>query len=436
MWTSDPELSLEGIGITATPAPTRHRRVRAGVAVGWLRERLTTTPGRLVLTSALVIVGAAGFGVLATGAEQSRERAVAAARTNTEPLLVQAVHLYTDLSDANATVATGLLAGGLEPPAKRARYLRDLRGASQSLTALTSEAGTSASAPAALSTVADQLPIYSGLVETARANNRQGFPIGAAYLRQAATLMTGTILPAADQLYATEAERLNRDYRTGTSTASLVALIAAIAVALGLLLLAQLYLARVSRRILNLPMLLGTVALIAVSAWAVIGLVSEQNALAAAQRHGSDQVELLSAAGVLLSRAQGDLSLALVNRGTDVTDPQDFAKVRAVLLDRGLATRIGPDFPSYLALANRIQSLENGGQLQPAIALDPAASDDSDHLSAGLTQRITTAQQRFERSAADAASALSGLGLAIPLITVLAAVLALLGLRQRINEYR
>ena len=144
----------------------------------------------------------------------------------------------------------------------------------------------------------------------------------------------------------------------------------------------------------------------------------------------------LSAAGVLLSRAQGDLSLALVNRGTDVTDPQDFAKVRSVLLDRGLATRIGPNFPSYLTLANRIQSLEAGGQLGAALALDPTASNMSDQLSAGLAQRIAAAQGQFADSAADAASALSGLWLAIPLVTVLAAALALLGLRQRINEYR
>ena len=49
-----------------------------------------------------------------------------AARTGTDPLLVHAVNLYTSLSDANATVATGLLAGGLEPASKRARYLHDL----------------------------------------------------------------------------------------------------------------------------------------------------------------------------------------------------------------------------------------------------------------------------------------------------------------------
>lgn len=436
MWTSDPELSLEGIGIAAAPAPTRRWRVRAGAALDWVRQRLTTTPGKLVLTSVLVVLGAVCFGVIATGAEQSRQRAVRAAQTGTEPLLVHAVNLYTALSDANATVATGLLAGGLEPPAKRARYLADLRVASQSLTALTREAGSSAGAAGALRTVANQLPVYSGLVETARANNRQHFPIGAAYLRQASGLLTNTMLPAAGRIYATEAQRLEDDYRTGTSNASLVALVVAVVVALGLLLVAQRFVARISRRILNVLMVLATVALVAVSAWAVIGLISEQNALAAAQRRGSDSVEMLSAANVLLSRAEGDLSLALVNRGTDVTDPQDFAKVKHALATTGLATRLGPAFPSYLAAAKRVQDLENGGQLGPAIAASPAASTISDRVSADVRTRIAAAQERFTTNAADASSSLSGLDLAIPLITALAAVLVLLGLRQRINEYR
>jgi predicted hotdog family 3-hydroxylacyl-ACP dehydratase len=395
-----------------------------------------TTPGRLVLTSVLVIVGAVCFGLIATGAEQSRERAVRAARTGTEPLLVQALNLYTALSDANATVATGLLAGGLEPPAKRARYLHDLRTATRALTALAREAGSSAAASAALGTVANQLPVYSGLVETARANNRQGFPIGAAYLRQAAGLLTSTVLPAAEHLDATEAERLNDDYRTGTSSASLIALVAASVLAIALLLLAQLMLTRMSRRILNVPMALATVALVAVSAWAVIGVITEQDALAAAQRDGSDSVELLSAAGVLLSRAQGDLSLALVNRGTDVTDGQDLATVERVLAKSVLARRLGVDFPVYQSLSNQVGDLEGNGQFGQAIALEPAASKLSDTISNHVATEIAAAHASFTRSTADAGSALSALGLAIPLLTAVSAALALLGLRLRINEYR
>lgn len=206
-----------------------------------MRDRLATTPGRLVLVQILVVVGAVCFGAIATGAEQSREHAANAARTQTEPLLVQAADLYTALSDANATEATALLQGGLEPPAKRARYQADLRTASNALSALTREAGTSASAAVALNTITNQLPEYSGLVESARASSRQGFPTGAAYLRQAVLLSTSSMLPAADRIYRTEAQRLQEDYHTGTATAALVTFIVACAFALILLLLAQAY---------------------------------------------------------------------------------------------------------------------------------------------------------------------------------------------------
>lgn len=453
MWV-DEDLTLEGLGTAVAPGRTRRRRVAgAGAAPAWVRDRLATTPGRLVLVSILVVVGAVCFGAIATGAEQSRERAAKSARSQTEPLLVQATNLYTALSDANATVATGLLSGGLETAAKRQRYLNDLGVASGALSTLTREAGTAANAPAALGTIADELPTYSGLIETARANNRLGFPIGAAYLRQAALRMTSRLLPAADRLYTIEAERLNDNYRTATATSALVTFAAAGVVALILLLLAQWYVTRSSRRILNVPMVVATVALAAVSVWGIVGLLSAQNSLETAQRNGSDPVEALSAATVLLSRAQGDLSLTLVNRGTDVTDPADFGVVERVLerpagliaeisalarrTETTVATqRFDNDYTAYQAKARQVMQLEDGGQLTKAILLAPQASAISEQSSRDLAQQTDAAQGRFTRAAADATSALSGLAFAIPLITVLAAALALVGLRQRINEYR
>jgi hypothetical protein len=436
MWTPDAELTVEGAGIAARPAPMRRGRARAGGALGWIRERLRTTPGRLILTSIVVVVGVAAFGIVATGAEQSRERAVRSARTDTEPLLVHAVALYTALSDANATVATGLLGvGGLEPPAARARYFHDLRVATNGLTALTRGANA-AGARYAVGTIADQLPVYTAYVEAARANARQGFPIGAAYLRQAAALMTTTMLPAAEHLYAAEAFRLGDNYRTGTSTATLVAFALAIAVALVPLLFAQRYVTRVSHRILNLPMLIATVALAGVSVWAFVGMTSEQNDLATAQHKGSDSVEALSAANVLLSRAQGDLSLTLVNRGNDTTDPKDFGVVKRVLTTSDLAPRLASGLASYWAAGERLERIEGQGQLGAAIDQAPGVAAISQRLSGQLTDQIGAAQARFTGSASSAASALDGLAFAIPLVAVLAAVLAVLGLRQRIGEYR
>lgn len=434
MWTSDTELTLEGAGIAAAPPRTR-RGARGGVARGWVRARLATTPGRLVLISIIVVVGAACFGIVATAAEQSRERAVRAARTDTEPLLVHAVNLYTALSDANATVATGLLRGGLEPASSRIRYAHDLQVATNALAALTRGAETPR-AQADLRTIADELPTYTGYVEAARANTRQGYPVGAAYMRQADTLLKGSMLPAADRVYAAEAERLNGDSQTGTDPATLVALVAAIAVALVLLVLAQRYVTRLSHRILNLPMLIATVALALVSMWVLIGVTSEQNSLASAQRNGSDSLEALSVANVLLARAQRDLSIALVNRGTDQVDPLDYTAVTRVLTTGRVATPLRSRFASYSAAGDRVQQLEDQGQLETAITqLRPVATM-SEQLSNDLGAQITGADARFKHAAGDAASDLRGLGLAIPLVTVLVAVLSLLGLRQRINEYR
>jgi hypothetical protein len=423
--------------------------------VGRLRERITTTPGKLALLSVLVVAGAVFFGTLATAAERSRAGAAQEARAGTEPLLLQAVTLNTALSDANATAATTFLKGGLEPVARRAHYLDDLRLASDALVGLTRGIGGSTRSRAEVRTIAQQLPVYSGLVEAARADNRQGLPIGAAYLRQASALLTRTILPAANQLYATEARRLSGDYASGTATAALLVLALVAAASLGFLVLTQTWLARMSRRILNLPMLLASCVLTAVSMWALVGLVAEQNALTRARRAGSDSVEILSATRVLLSRTLSDESLTLVNRGSDVTDPTDFTRVMMVLAPPGglvgqvavLARRTGPsapatqlasDFAAYRAEAARVGSLERRGQILTAtnLASSPGSAAITDRLSGNLAAQIAAAQTRFARAAADATSALSGLTLVIPVLTVIVAGLALEGLRRRLLEYR
>jgi hypothetical protein len=405
-----------------------------------------------VLIAAVVVASALCFGVIATGAERSRVQAAQAVRTQTEPLLVQAATMYTALSDANATATTTFLRGGLEPPALRARYLQDLRVASDSLATLTREVGGSADTRTAVRTVTEQLPVYSGLVETARANNRQGFPVGAAYLRNASQLLTATILPNADRLYAIESSRLSAGYSTGMGALALVILILAVVVSLGLLILAQVYVARLSRRNLNLGMLLATGVLVAVSIWAVAGLIREQNALARGRR-SSDSVEVLSATKVLFSRAQSDQSLTLVNRGSDETDPTDFRVVmRALAPPRGLlgevtalargagttaaANRLVTSFVGYRVQTAQVAALEKSGQLSEAIKRASSVSSIADRLNRGLAAQIAGAQARFALDAAGATSALSGLSFAIPVLSIFAAALALIGLRPRLGEYR
>jgi hypothetical protein len=218
----------------------------------------------------------------------------------------------------------------------------------------------------------------------------------------------------------------------------------------------QLYLARTTRRILNVPLLLATLVLLAVSIWAVVGFIGEQDALGTA-RHDSDSVEVLSASRVLLARAQSDQSLTLVNRGSDVIDPVDLTAVMRMLSPgngNGLlgavstlsgqtgsadaANRLAAEFPSHRAETSTTARLLGSGRTLDAIRHATSASSISaaDRLNADLGAQLKAAQDRFTNAAADAASSLSGLSIAIPVLTVLVAGLALLGLRERLGEYR
>src|SRR5689334_18139163 len=170
--------------------------------------RLRSTPGRLWLLGVAILVVAIAGAVVAAGATASRREAARTAATTDEHELALAAQLYGVLSDADATAASTYLTGGLEPPARRARYLADLHAAGRDAVALGRSAPASSPLARAAGALGAQIPVYSGLVETARTNNRHGYPIGAAYLRQASQLMRGALLPAAGRIYAREARAL------------------------------------------------------------------------------------------------------------------------------------------------------------------------------------------------------------------------------------
>lgn len=405
----------------------------------------------------LVAVAAVGAALLMAGAVGSRQRAANAVATQSGPLLVQADELYASLADADATAATTFLTGGQEPPARRRRYLQDLRSASARLSNLAREVGDSSDAGAAVSQIATLLPVYSGSIEAARANNRQGFPIGAAYLREASDVMRGRILPAAGRLYAFEAQKLGDSYKSGTSWNGIVAFGAGAVLILAVLIAIQVALARRMRRNLNIPMAVATVLLIGLAAWGLAAMATEQRALGDAQRKGSDSVEVLSAARILSLRAQADEGLALVARGGGGQNLAEFDLIMRRLRPDGgllgeaarLAERAGSAeegastataFASYRAAHGRVAALQDQGRyadaVRLAVAVPGSESARAARLDATLAAQVAAAQKRFERAASRATSALSGLRIAIILIVAVSALLALAGLQLRMNEYR
>jgi hypothetical protein len=387
--------------------------------------------------------------VVSAGALGARRHAASAAGVQTEPLLVGAQGLYASLADADATAANTFLTGGLEPVARRQRYVSDLKAASDQLATVARQIGLSPVAQQDVTVVTDQLPVYAGLMEAARANNRQNLPVGSAYLREASALMRNQILPATDRLYRIEATRLDHSYQSGASALDVIGVILLGAALLAALILSQLYLARRTNRVLNVPLLVATVLVFVLGVWLLAAFVAEQHHLHQAQAQGSDPVQVLSQARILALRAQGDDGLALVVRGNGAQYQADFNNVTAKLGGNdgsggliGEASQVAGvseagALQAYLTVHKSVNQSSQTGQYDQAVAVATGQEVATfDRLNTGLTRDIGNSQTSFTRYAARARHDLGNLSIAIAVLLVVIGGLALFGLQQRINEYR
>lgn len=434
-----------------------------------LRGQLTTTPARLRLALVLLMLGAIVFGVVATTAAQTRSRAVEDVMA-TESLLDGAVDVSASLSNAHAIAAYSFLVGGTEPASTRRRYNDERRDAARGLARLAGEIGTTPGSGPAVRAITERLPVYAGLIDSARANQRQGFsPVGGAYLRRASRVMRREMLPRARALYEIQARSLNAGFRAGVSGSTWLAVVLAGLAMLTLLAATQIYLARAMRRVVNPPLALATALLAGLMAWILVAFALQQRHLSEAQSRGSDPVELLTATSILASRAQASESVALSSRGGGE------GEIRLTDVDRGFKAAIEPiggtatpsargsgglldlaatktdhspraideiyrAYRSYRVAHEKVVTLERDGRFSEAVRLATAGRDSSnaaaERLDALLQREVRVAQARFEAEATRAGESLDGLAVGIPTLTALLGVLALLGVRARLEEYR
>jgi hypothetical protein len=422
-----------------------------------VRRWLGTTPGRLRVASVALLLGLLVVGVIAATAANARGDAARAVGLESVPELVAAQNLYVALSDADATASKIFLSPGNENPQDRQRYLDDLDHAGQYLSAVSRDVGSSAEAQRAVRIIAEQLPVYAGRIDTARANIRQGFVVGAAYQRAGSNLMRDEILPEATTLYERAARQLDDTYHSGTSTSEIVFVVVSGAVLLLVLIGVQLFVTRHYRRIVNVGLLGASVLVLIVLVWTVARFSSEQDALVRAQRNGSDQMQVLSSARILTLRAQSDDQLALVERGTGDTYRQDFdtfsqrlggndgtggllGEATAMAARTGSTERIQAltkQFVTFLSLHKAVLAADKGGNYDQAVLL--AVGDETvaeRALDGGLGREIAASRQQLDAAATDARRGFDLLAIAIPVLAILAGVLVLIGLQRRITEYR
>ena len=175
-----------------------------------------------------------------------------------------------------------------------------------------------------LVTLSVGLSAYEGEVATALADNRLGYPVGAAYLRQAVEVMRGQLLPAAGHLYATETAQLTTASAQATGLPLvIVTVVAGLALGFGYYRASRWLLGR-THRVLNGGLLMagavGAVALL----WLMGAFVAGRGDLLTAQSQGSTPVQALVDANIAALKGHVDESLTLINNSGDDTNETEF----------------------------------------------------------------------------------------------------------------
>jgi len=421
--------------------PARVRRslaVRSGGSPARLRAAAAGT------AAVAIVLALAGGWAVDRRADAMEGAAVAADQL----IRVQDVRVLVVQADSLASSA--YLVGGQEPAEQRARYDELVDAAASGLVAVAS--GASGGTAELLAGANGRLSTYVALVEQARANNRQGFPVGAAYQRQAREVSTSLVVELREVEQAAR-DRVN-ERMTTARRAGWVLVLPALALLVALV-AGSVWLARRWRRLVNLP--IAAAGLLALAVLAVGGGSS-----ARAMSRADDAVtgplaaaDLLAQARAAAFDARSNEALTLIARGAGASYEEQWLRASSIVdaavgracerFDAGC--RATSAYGSYRRAHEAIRELDDAGRWDDAVALSltgsapaaPGAADPVVEL-ARFEEEVGAAVR--ERSA-EAARALDGaidplrvLRSLVVLAGIAAAVLAVAGYSQRLREYR
>ncbi|MGV9859694.1 hypothetical protein ACWDTD_13730 [Gordonia sp. NPDC003425] len=428
-----------------------------------MRHYAGTTPGKLILISMVLSVAALVTGWYASTTLKDRTASLQTMIDRAEPLAEAAQVLYSSLSIADAAANSAFISGGLETPQLRERYSDALATASASLLIAAGDTGTPGTQDSAvdramnsdLKIIATALPVYSGLIETARTNNRLNNPVGSAYLGQASALMQSRILPAAQRLYERRSAAIADPQQTltvppwGVYAALLVLAMAFVAVSR--------YLAKRTRRRFNVGILAALVAILGGLVWLLASGLLSVAATSAAKSDGAEPLRQLTEARILTQQARSAEMLSLLRRGDQAAQQSAFedstAQIGRILTelrdDQGSAgslsatqlTSLRGALDQWTTTDEQVRQKMEAGDFIAAremtVGESPQSSATSyDAVDAALVEGITTTRTSFRDDINTAQRVLGFTGNGILALTVFATVALVLGLIPRIREYR
>ncbi|GLV81589.1 hypothetical protein Slala03_12780 [Streptomyces lavendulae subsp. lavendulae] len=427
-----------------------------------LRAAATTEPGRLRIIGAALAALVVLFGAVAVWEVSGRVTAADDVVGRSQPLSADAASIYRSLADADTASSSGFLAGAQEPREVRRRYEKDIANASRLLVSAAANTGAGGDSRKEIALLGEQLPRYTGLIEQARATNRQGLPLGGAYLRYANEQMSTVLLPAAQRLYEAETGRLYTDY--DEARAWPLASTGAGVLALAALVWAQRRNYLRTHRVFNHGLLAATAAAAIVLLWLTVGQTFARSGLSEARTGGQESLKVLNDARIASLQARANENLTLIARGAVLAADKksdkydvDYEK-NMKQLDEGLARalHLADDTSGREPVSQAVAGVAQWKQRHAAaresdmkgdyeLALPQVIGDERhpdssgasfDTVDASLEKAVAHEQNQFTRAARGGLGALGGLVTGSAALAAVGAAAALLGIGRRLSEYR
>ena len=400
-------------------------------------ESTMSTPQRLRLLSLGVVVVGLVIGVI--GALIFTYLAVSLSRAKADTAqLIRVQKIQSNLLSADATATNAFLVGGLEPPAQRAAYDQ----AMSSTSSLIAEAAQAQPADGtALAALNQQVLSYAGMIEQARANNRQGLPIGAQYLRNASAQLRSDALPILNNLVSANATRATDEMKAG---AGYIVLVIAL-LGLGGVIAAQVWLARRFKRKINVGMLASSIVLLVLVIGSLIVVLQLRSSLQEISSGSLAAVNTAADARINANDAKSNESLTLIARGSGQAFEAAWkSSADSVAENLGRLTdkpELVGQWQAYTDVHTQIRALDDEGQWDKAVAKATGSANDSSNTVFGafdsnLAGYLDGVSQQASNSLANEQPVMVVAAVLILLGGLAAALLGRRGVAERLREYR
>jgi hypothetical protein len=413
-----------------------------------IAEAFAGTPGRMRLFGGITVAACVLFGGLAFILVNRLDDELRATRAEAAQLVrIQTIRTNLVKADANATNA--FLVGGLEPSDTRLSYSEGIATAAATLAEASSTDKRNAKT---LEAVNKALAQYTGTIEAARTNNRQGFPIGAAYLREASRTLQRDALQQLQGLVDKGVQRVNAS-SSADNTRNMLLVLGGLVLAA--LLATQLWLYRRTHRMLNPPLVAATSLVLAVGVIGLLVVAWSGNAESDARKGPYTQTVALTNARINAFDAKSAESLTLILHGSGQAYEDRF-KVLSTAASGALST-LGrtaealdgkPDtreldassaFDRYLTAHAAVRKADTEGRFDDAVGIATGTGDANSAFKDFETRSGEALQRRANQLSDDLADArfpLVALSWVMLASGLAAAFAARRGIARRLREYR